>query len=99
MVIFDQLTEFFQNIFHASLRAFRKGQGYQTILLILLEDGGNSSKYKYVFDSNTYGSFESFCLSATCHSFFSLLYFCGRSSKSVNLLQQYLTDRKQQIKL
>jgi retron-type reverse transcriptase len=38
MVLSDQLTDLFENIFHAFLCAFRKGHGCQTTFLRLLED-------------------------------------------------------------
>jgi hypothetical protein len=38
MVLSDQLTDLFENIFHIFLCAFRKGHGCQTTLLRLLED-------------------------------------------------------------
>jgi hypothetical protein len=38
MVLSDQLTDLFENIFHTFLCTFRKGHGCQTTLLRLLED-------------------------------------------------------------
>jgi retron-type reverse transcriptase len=48
MVLSDQLTDLFENIFHAFLCAFRKGHGCQTTLLRLLED------WKTALDKNQY---------------------------------------------
>ena len=48
MVLSDQLVEFFNNIFHDFLCAFRKGHGCQTTLLRLLED------WKSALDKNCY---------------------------------------------
>jgi hypothetical protein len=48
MVLSDQLTDLFENIFHTFLCAFRKGHGYQTTLLRLLED------WKTALDKNQY---------------------------------------------
>ena len=48
MVLSDQLTDLFENIFHTFLCAFRKGHGCQTTLLRLLED------WKTALDKNQY---------------------------------------------
>ena len=48
MVLSDQLTDLFENIFHTFSCAFRKGHGCQTTLLRLLED------WKTALDNNQY---------------------------------------------
>jgi hypothetical protein len=48
MVLSDQLTDLFENIFHTFLCTFRKGHGCQTTLLRLLED------WKTALDKNRY---------------------------------------------
>jgi hypothetical protein len=48
MVLSDQLTDLFENIFHTFSCAFRKGHGCQTTLLRLLED------WKTALDKNQY---------------------------------------------
>ena len=98
MVMSDQLTEFFENIFHAFLCAFRKGHGCQTTLLRLLED------WKTALDNNMYVAAILMDLSKAFDCLphdilLSKLSAYGLSSKSVKLLQNYLTDRRQQIKL
>ena len=49
MVLSDQLTDLFENIFHTFLCTFRKGHGCQTTLLRLLEDWKTAlDKIQYV---------------------------------------------------
>jgi hypothetical protein len=96
MVLSDQLTEFFENIFHDYLCAFRKGHGWQTTLLILLED------WKVALDKNVAAILMDLSKAFDCLPHDILL--CklsayGLSPNSVKLLQNYLTGRKQQIKL
>ena len=79
----DQLTDLFENIFHTFLCAFRKGHGCQTTLLRLLED------WRTALDKNQYVAAILMDLSKA----FDCL------PKSVELLRNYLTGRKQQIKL
>ena len=89
MVLPNQLVEFFNNIFHDFLCAFRKGHGCQTTLLRLLED------WKSALDKNLSKAFD--CLPHDI--LLSKLAAYGLSSQSVKLLENYLTGRKQQIKL
>ena len=98
MVLSDQLVEFFNNIFHDFLCAFRKGHGCQTTLLRLLED------WKSALDKNCYVAAILMDLSKAFDCLphdilFSKLAAYGLSSQSVKLLENYLTGRKQQIKL
>ena len=94
----DQLVEFFNNIFHDFLCAFRKGHECQTTLLRLLED------WKSALDKNCYVAAILTDLSKAfdClphYILLSKLVAYGLSSQSVKLLENYLTGRKQQIKL
>ena len=96
MVLSDQLTEFSENIFHDYLCAFRKGHGWQTTLLRLLED------WKVALDKNVAAILMDLSKAFDCLPHDILL--CklsayGLSPNSVKLLQNYFTGRKQQIKL
>ena len=93
MVASDQLTNYFENIFHSFLCAFRTGHGCQTTLLELLEDRKSALDKKHVC-----GSYIKLLI--VCHMIFFLskLSAYGFISKSVELLENYLTGRKQQIK-
>ena len=98
MVLSDQLVEFFNNIFHDFLCAFRKGHGCQTTLLRLLED------WKSALDKNCYVAAILMDLSKAFDCLphdilLSKLAAYGLSSQSVKLLENCLTGRKQQIKL
>ena len=98
MVLSDQLTDLFENIFHTFLCAFRKGHGCQTTLLRLLED------WKTALDENQYVAAILMDLSKAFDCLPHDILLCklsayGLSPKSVELLRNYLTGRKQQIKL
>ena len=98
MVLSDQLTDLFENIFHAFLCAFIKGHGCQTTLLRLLED------CKTALDKNQYVAAILMDLSKAYDCLRHDILLCklsahGLSPKSVELLRNYLTGRKQQIKL
>ena len=98
MVLSDQLTDLFENIFHTFLCAFRKGHGCQTTLLRLLED------WKTALDKNQYVAAILMDLSKAFDCLPHDILLCklsayGLSLKSVELLRNYLTGRKQQIKL
>ena len=98
MVLSDQLDEFFNTIFLDFLCAFRKGHGYQTTLLRLLED------WKSALDKNCYVAAILMNLSKAFdwlphNILLSKLAVYGLSSQSVKLLENYLAGRKQQIKL
>ena len=98
MVLSDQLTDLFENIFHTFLCAFRKGHGCQTTLLRLLED------WKTALDKNQYVAAILMDLSKAFDCLPYDILLCklsayGLSPKSVELLRNYLTGRKQQIKL
>ena len=98
MVLSDQLVDFFNNIFHDFLCSFRKGHGCQTTLLRLIED------WKSALDKNCYVAAILMDLSKAFDCLphdilLSKLAAYGLSSQSVKLLENYLTGRKQQIKL
>ena len=90
MVLSDQLVEFFINIFHDFICAFRKGHGCQTTLLRLLED------WKSALDKNCYVAAILMDLSKAFDCLphdilLSKLTAYGLSSQSIKLLENYLT--------
>ena len=97
-VIFDQLSDNFENIFHTYLAAFRKGFGCQTTLLRLAED------WKRELDSHAYVgailmdlSKASDCL---LHDFtIDKLSAYGLSDTACSFLHSYLPDGSQMVKL
>jgi hypothetical protein len=99
-VLSDQfkIVEFFNNIFHDFLCAFRKGHGCQTTLLRLLED------WQSAHDKNCYVAaiLKDLSKAFDClpHDILlSKLAAYKISSQSVKVLEHNLTGRKQQIKL
>ena len=96
--IFDQLTDFFNFHFHPSLSAFRKGFGCQTALLKIIEDWKNAldeNKYIAAILMDLSKAFD--CLP---HDLILLkLEAYGLSEKSINLLNSYLSGRKQCVKV
>ena len=97
-VLSEQLSEYFDNIFHNFLCAFRKGHGCQTTLLRLLED------WKSALDKNYFVAAILMDLSKAFDCLPHDILLCkltayGLSSKSVTLLGNYLSNRKQQIRL
>ena len=60
MVLSYHLTDLFENIFHAFLCTFRKGNGCQTTLLRLLEDWKTALDKNQYVAAILYGSFEGF---------------------------------------
>ena len=96
--IFDQLTDFFNFYFHPSLSAFRKGFGCQTALLKIIGD------WKKALDENKYIAAILMDLSKAfdClpHDLILLkLEAYGLLEKSINLLNSYLSGRKQCVKV
>jgi hypothetical protein len=96
--IFDQLADFFNFHFHPSLSTFRKGFGCQTALLKIIED------WKKALDENKYIAAILMDLSKAfdClpHDLILLkLEAYGLSEKSINLLNSYLSGRKQCVKV
>ena len=94
----NQLSEYFDKIFHNFLCAFRKGHGCQTTLLRLLED------WKAALDKSYYVAAILMDLSKAFDCLPHDILLCklsayGLSESSVNLLKNYLSNRKQQIKI
>lgn len=97
-IMFNQLTDYFDNIFQAFLAAFRKGYGCQTTLLRLVED------WKRELDSQRY---EGAVLMDLSKAFDCLphgliiekLAAYGLSDAACTLLNSYLSNRKQMVKL
>jgi hypothetical protein len=92
------LSDFFENIFNPYLCAFRRGHGCQKTLLRLLEDWRNS------LDKNQYVAAVLMDLSKAFDCLphdilLDKLLAYGMSTDSVSLLESYLSNRKQQIKI
>jgi hypothetical protein len=97
-VINDQLCTYFDNIFHNFLAAFRPKYGCQTTLLRLIED------WKMALDNNEHVGAILMDLSKAfdClpHNLIALkLKAYGLSDNSVSLVHNYLTNRKQRVKI
>jgi len=96
--IYDQLIVYFNNIFHPSLSAFRSGYGCQTALLKVVED------WKEALDNNKYVAAILMDLSKAfdClphNLLIEKLKTYGLSEKALKLLSNYLTNRKQCVKV
>ena len=97
-IMFAQLSDHFSNIFNTYLAAFRKGFDCQTTLLRLLED------WKRVLDSHGYVEAILMDLSKAmdCLPYgfiIDKLAANGLSDSACSLLQSYLSDWKQMVKL
>ena len=97
-VLSTQLSEYFDKIFDDFLCAFRKGHGYQTTLLRLLED------WKYALDNNEYVAAILMDLSKDFYCLPHDILLCklssyGLTKNATKLMESYLSDRKQQIKI
>ena len=94
-ILEQQLSDFFENIFNPYLCAFRRDHGCQTTLLRLLEDWRNALvKNQYVaavLMDLSKASFHDILLDK-------LSAYC-MSTDSVSLLESYISNRKQQIKI
>jgi hypothetical protein len=94
-ILEQQLSDFFENIFNPYLCAFRRDHGCQTTLLRLLEDWRNALvKNQYVaavLMDLSKASFHDILLDK--------LSAYGMSTDSVSLLESYISNRKQQIKI
>jgi hypothetical protein len=94
-ILEQQLSDFFENIFNPYLCAFRRDHGCQTTLLRLLEDWRNALvKNQYVaavLMDLSKASFQDILLDK-------LSAYC-MSTDSVSLLESYISNRKQQIKI
>ena len=94
----NQLSEFFDNIFHPYLAAFRKCFGCQSTLLRLLED------WRKALDSNQFAAailmYLSKAFDCLPHDLLiEKLRAYGLAPDAVSLLSSYLSDRVQQVKL
>ena len=94
-ILEQQLSDFFENIFNPYLCAFRRDHGCQITLLRLLEDWRNALvKNQYVaavLMDLSKASFHDILLDK--------LSAYGMSTDSVSLLESYISNRKQQIKI
>ena len=97
-IMFDQLSDHFENIFHTFLAAFRKGFGSQTILLRLAEDWKrelHNHQYDGAVLMDLSKAFD--CLP---HDFIiDKLGACDLSAAACSFLQSYLSDHLQTVKL
>jgi hypothetical protein len=96
--IYEQLTEYFNNHFHPFLSAFRSGYGCITTLLKIIKD------WKQALDQNKYIAAVLMDLSKAfdClpHTLLLLkLEAYGMSKSALQLIENYLTNRKQCIKV
>ena len=97
-VISDQLTSHFENIFNPFLAAFRPTFGCQSTLLRLVED------WKKALDDNLYVGAILMDLSKAFDCLphdliIQQLKAYGLSNHACNLMNSYLSDRKQRVKL
>ena len=97
-VLSNQLSEYFDNIFDDFLCAFRKGHGCQTTLIRLLED------WKCAFDINAYVAAILIDLSKASDCLPHNVLLCklssyGLTENATKLMESYLSDRTQQIKI
>jgi len=96
--IYDQLTEHFDKIFHPSLSAFRSGYGCQTALLKIIEDWKNAldeNKFTAAILMDLSKAFD--CLPHKL--LLNKLKSYDLSNEALNLLDNYLNNRKQCVKL
>ena len=97
-VISDQLTSYFENVFNPFLTAFRPTFGCQTTLLRLVED------WKKALDDNLYVGAILMDLSKAFDCLphdliIQKLKAYGLSNHACQLMNSYLSDRKQRVKL
>ena len=91
----NQVSEFFDNIFHPYLAAFRKSFGCQTTLLRLLEDWRKALATISLLQQSWW-----ICLRPLTASFMiEKLRAYELASDAVSLLSSYLSDRVQQVRL
>ena len=94
----NQLSEFFDNIFHPYLAAFREGSGCQSTLLRLLED------WRKALDNHQFAAAIPMDLSMAFDCIppdrlIEKLRAYGLVSDAVSLLSSYLSDGVQQVRL
>ena len=97
-IMHNQLTTHFDNIFDPYLAAFRKGFGRQSTLLRLIED------WKKALDRHEYAAVVLMDLSKAFDRLphgllLEKLRDYGLSSNAVALLESYLSDRKQHVRI
>lgn len=97
-IMHDQLSVHFDNIFDPYLAAFRKGFGCQTTLLRLLED------WKKALDRHEFAAAILMDLSKAFDCLphdllLEKLKAYGLTANAVGLLESYLSDRKQQVRI
>ena len=94
----NQLSEFFDNIFHPYLAAFRKGFGCQSTLLRLLEDWRKAvvnHQFAVAILMDLSKAFD--CLPHDL--LIEKLRAYGLAPDAVSFLSSYLSDRVQQVRL
>ena len=97
-ILFDQINEFFEEIFSKYLCGFRKGFSTQTALIRLLQKWQKCLDQKGVVGtvlidlSKAYDCIQHTLLLAKLEAY-------GFSKKSINLLKSYLKGRKQRVKI
>ena len=97
-IIFDQINEFFEEIFSKYLCGFRKGYSTQTALIRLLQKWQSCLDQKGVIGtvlidlSKAYDCIQHNLLLAKLEAY-------GFSRKSIKLLKSYLSGRKQRVKI
>ena len=97
-VLPNQLSEYFDNIFDDFLCAFRKGHGCQTTLIRLLED------WKCALDNNEYVAAILMDLLKAFDCLPHNILLCklssyGLTENATKLMESYLSDHTQQIKI
>ena len=92
----DQLVFYFSKIFHSYLSAFRSGYGCQTALLKIIEDWKKDQhKFTAAILMDLSKAFD--CLPYDL--LLQKLNYYGTSKSALNLIQNYLSNRKQCVKL
>ena len=97
-VIANRLNEYFEDIFHESLSAFRSGYSCQDTLLALVE------KWNLTFRNNTCAGAVLIDLSKAFDCMHHDLLIAkldayGITTNSLKLLKSYLTNRQQRVKI
>ena len=97
-VLNDQLIEYFCHLFNKLVSAFRKGYSCQSLLVRLIDDWKNALDKNNTIGavfmdlSKAFDCLPHSLLIAKCHSY-------GLNYSSCCLLADYLSDRKQRVKL
>ena len=94
--ISDQLVLYFSKVFHPYLSAFRSGYGCQTALLKIIEDWNKAlDQHKTAILMDLSKAFYSLPHNLLLQK----LKYYGTSKSALNLIQNYLSNRKQCVKL